>query len=30
MFGMGMPILFPIGAFAFFVLFYAERYTIAK
>ena len=30
MFGAGMPILFPIGAFAFFVLYYVERYTIAR
>ena len=30
MFGAGMPILFPIGAFAFFILYYVERFTIAK
>ena len=30
MFGTALPILFPIGSFAFFVLYYVERYTIAK
>ena len=30
MFGSGMPILFPIGTLALFILYYVERFSIAK